>query len=294
MLIDEAMDRRFQKKIYFKLPSQPERKEILEFYINKIDETLKGSINLDYIASITSGLSPAKLESIVKETSFMAIREKLIIDTDLLFKGFERITIGLTDRDESKLDRSRIIFHELGHFICEFDRHHSSGNSISEIKEHMKFLKISSESISKLGALGYVLNSEKDNKLSTRLDIEEEIIALYGGYAAENVYFSNGDGSLVSTGAYNDIEKVSKLLKTVVIDMGMYSKSKVNFGIIGLKNDESFIKEIESISEGLFDKAMERVKTHKALIDYLEPIIFERWVLSKDEIFEIIESFYKK
>lgn len=313
MVMDEAMERRFQKKIYFRLPGLLERKEILEFYINKIDDSLKGDLNLDYIASITTGLSPAKIETVIKEASFIAIRENaqidkenkeylynndldcvkehVNIDTNMLFKAFERIAIGMTTRDESKVDRKRIILHELGHFICEFDRYNDL--PLSEIKEKMKFLKISSESISKVGALGYVLNSVDSEKLRTRIDIEEEIISLYGGYAAESIYFSDGTGDMVSTGAYNDIEKVSKLLKLVIVDMGMYSKSKVNFGVIGLKNDENFVIEIEKLSEELFNKAMSRVVENKELIDFLEGYVFDKWVLGKDELFNLIEEFQK-
>jgi cell division protease FtsH len=316
MSIDEAMERRFKKKIYFKLPGQPERKEILEYYMNRIDDELKGDVNFDYIASITTGLSPAKIETVINEASLIAIRENakidleneladknnsnitikdhVTIDTNLLFKAFERISIGMTNRDESKPDRKRIILHELGHFICEFERYYNEEKDLSIVKEKMKFLKISSESISKFGALGYVLSSDSDNKLNTRLDIEEEIIALYGGYAAESIYFSNGDNSLVSTGAYNDIEKVSKLLKLVVIELGMYSKSKVNFNIIGLKNDESFVSDIEKLSEELFNKSSRRVSKNKELINYLEGFIFDKWVLSKDEIFELIVKFKSK
>lgn len=311
MAIDEAMERRFKKKIYFKLPSLPERKEILNYYVSKVDSKLKGELNLDYIASITTGLSPAKIETVINEASLIVIRENvkieeenksatknglpikdlIKIDTNILFKAFERISIGMTNRDESKPDRKRIIFHELGHFICEFDRYYSKDTNLDNVKDKIKFLKISSESISKFGALGYVLNSESDNKLNTRTDIEEEIIALYGGYAAESIYFSNGDSSLVSTGAYNDIEKVSKLLKLVVMDLGMYSTSKVNFNLIGLKNDEAFVSEIEALSDKLYNKAIERIYKNHALITYLEGFIFDKWVLSKDEIFELIAGF---
>jgi cell division protease FtsH len=291
MNIDEAMERRFKKKIFFRLPSHPERKEVIEFYLSKIDPERIIEVNSNYIAGITAGLSPAKIETIINEASFISIRTQSKIDTNMVFNAFEKIAIGHTNREDDNDDRERIVIHEIGHFICEYDGYVQEGLSIDEIKEKTSFLKISSESISKFGALGYVLNSGENKKLKTRHRLEEDIVSLYGGYAAESVFFSDSNDQYVSTGGSNDIEKVSNLLKHMICDIGMYSASKINYGVLELKNDTALIYKITEVADKLYAESKFRIKNNIPLIEHLRDILLKEWVLNKDEIFDIIKAF---
>lgn len=300
MEMDDAMERRFKKKIFFRLPNKEERKLIFEFYLSKIKEENKSKdINTHYLSEITSRLSPAKIQTIIEESSLLAIRTNELITTQTIVKSFERITVGETTRkttDKQQEVRRTIILHELGHFIADFDNKLSKNDTfdLNKIKSDMSILKISSESISKYNALGYVLNSEEDVSIYTKRGLEEEIISLYGGLAAE-VHFLNNDSlntDNITTGSYNDIEKVSKILKKMVIELGMYSSSKINLNILGLKDDNNNLTLINKISENLFNESLEKVKKHEELILFLYKVLEEKWVLTKEELFKEIEDFY--
>jgi len=291
--IDEAMERRFKKKIFFKLPDQKERLEIIRFYLNKIDQEIIDLTDKDieHFSKITTNLSPAKIETIIKDSTLQAIRKGLKITKDILYKSYELITIGHTNRDLSKEDnRERIIIHELGHFITEYERYKSKGLSLEEIKNKVSLIKISSESISKYNVLGYVMN-EPNNNISTKEDLEEEIISLYGGYVAESHFYSSKRDLLVSTGSFNDIEKVTDILELMIVKIGMYSSAKINLKKVGLEDNESIKNKFNEVSELLFKESMKRIMRNEELILYLKNILIKEWVLYKENLFEKINEF---
>jgi cell division protease FtsH len=238
-------------------------------------------------------MSPAKLETIINEASLMSIREDKVIDTQLLLKAFERIAVGMTTRKMTEgEDKARkvIIYHELGHFINEFTlKMDEFDQNIDTVKKNIPFLKISSEAIQQHNALGYVLNSQDDIMLKTKEDLEREITILYGGHASEEVFLNR-----VTTGAYNDIEKISKILKMMVFELGMYSGSKINFNVLEIENSLENIEKMKEVSEKLFLAAKKIVVDNKDLIEYLYIILEKEWVLDKDQIFFHISEFYSR
>ena len=184
--MDEAMLRRFSVKINFRLPNKAERRALLSVFLRRKDKAVVAweQLNLDYVAEITSNLSPALLESVVDGASMIAIEEGCQIDTDLLFRAFERSAIGLTDRAasaEKDKQRERVALHELGHFFMQIDPLLRQGMPLDEVKTKSTLLKISTESVSKLGALGYVLSAMPDAGLQTLEELEQDVIQLYGG-----------------------------------------------------------------------------------------------------------------
>jgi len=291
--IDEAMARRFKKKIFFRLPSFKERKDIIRFYLNKIDKKYIDSVDIDYIASITSNYSPAKIEMLINEASLIAIRDSVKIDTDILFKAFERLNIGHVSREINRDDdrlREIVILHELGHFICEYDHFYKKyRGDIDKIKNSISLLKISSESISNFdGALGYVLTNDSKKLLSKR-DIEERVIQLYGGLASEHHFFGKDN---ITVGSHNDIEKISNLLKTVIKDLSMYREYKINVDEIDSNMFKKDIEEdISKLSQKLYSEALSRVEKHEGLILYLYYYLHKEWSLTKDELFKYIKQF---
>ena len=162
--MDEAMLRRFSVKINFRLPNKTERQELLRSFLSRKEEGLVdwNDMDLNQVAEITNNLSPALLETVVERASMLSIQDKTVINTDLMFRAFERATIGLTDRAttaEKTRQRERIALHELGHFFMQIDPYLRAGLSLDEVKEKSHLLKISTESVSKLNALGYVLSA---------------------------------------------------------------------------------------------------------------------------------------
>jgi cell division protease FtsH len=289
--MDEAMLRRFSVKINFRLPNRSERRDLLKVFLSKKDEGCVdwGDLNLEYVADITANLSPALLETVVDRASMIAIHEKTVINTDLLFRAFERASIGLTDRAttaEKNKQRERVALHELGHFFMQIDPYLRKGMSWDEVKDKSNLLKISTESVSKLGALGYVLSSGEDVSLKTLEELEQDVIQLYGGVAAEELFYGSRG---ISTGSQNDIQKATSMLDSMVNRLSMYSRSKLDY--TQLKRDGSAdeaIKQLEDKADELYNRTLEAMKSYKDIIWSLKGTLLERYVLSKDEVFELL------
>ncbi len=289
--MDEAMLRRFTVKINFRLPNKSERRELLNVFLSRKDAECVdwNNLNLDYAAEITANLSPALLEAVVDRASMIAIQEKTLITTDVLFRAFERASIGLTDRAttaEKDKERERVALHELGHFFMQIDPHLRQGLSWDEVKAKSNLLKISTESVSKIGALGYVLSSANDVSLRTLEEMEQDVIQLYGGVAAEELFYGARG---ISTGSQNDIQKVTAMLDLMVNRLSMYSRSKLDYSQLKREgSQEDALKQVEAKADELYTRTLEAMKTYKELISALTGTLLERYVLSKDEVFALL------
>jgi cell division protease FtsH len=288
--MDEAMLRRFSVKINFRLPNKNERRELLRsFLARKADGCVDWQdLNLDHVAEITANLSPALLQTVVERASMLSIQEKQIINTDLMFRAFERATIGLTDRAttaEKTRQRERVALHELGHFFMQIDPWLREGMSLAEVKERSPFLKISTESVSKLGALGYVLSASDDMALRTLEELEHDVIQLYGGVAAEELFYGARG---ISVGSQNDIEKATSMLDLMVNKLSMYSRSKIDHS--QFKDKEAGLGQVEAKADELYSYTLKAIADYRDQIDELKGVLMDQYVLSKDAIFALLEE----
>jgi cell division protease FtsH len=291
--MDEAMLRRFSVKINFRLPNKGERKELLRSFLARKKEGLVdwNDLDLDQVAEITQNLSPALLETVVERASMLSIQEKTIINTDLLFRAYERATIGLTDRAttaEKHKQRERIAVHELGHFFMQIDPFLRAGMSLSEVKEKSHLLKISTEAVSKIGALGYVLQSGEDMSLRTLEELERDVIGLYGGVAAEELFYGARG---ISVGSQNDIEKITKMLSLMVGRLSMYSRAKIDYS--QLQNDasgEHTLRQVEEKSDELYNYTLNSIRDYKDVIVSIKETLLDQYVLSKDAVFNLLDA----
>ncbi len=289
--MDEAMLRRFAVKINFRLPNKAERRELLHVFLKRKDEQVVAwdRLNLEYVAEITANLSPALLETVVDRASMIAIEEGSTIDTDLLFRAFERSAIGLTDRAasaEKDRQRERVALHELGHFFMQVDPLLKQGLPLEDVKSQSSLLKISTESVSKLGALGYVLSSTPDAGLQTLEELEQDVMQLYGGVAAEELFYGARG---ISVGSQNDIQKATARLDLMVNQLSMYSRSKLDYR--QFKRDgarEDAVREVEQKSDELYSRTLDTVAGYRPWMTKLKDTLMERYVLSKDEVFALI------
>jgi cell division protease FtsH len=289
--MDEAMLRRFAVKINFRLPNKAERRELLGVFLRRKDPKVINweSLNLNYVAEITANLSPALLETVVDRASMIAIEEKTQIDTQLLFRAFERSAIGLTDRAASAdkdRQRERVALHELGHFFMQIDPLLKQGLQLDEVKQKSPLLKISTESVSKLGALGYVLSATPDAGLQTLEELEQDVIQLYGGVAAEELFYGARG---ISVGSQNDIQKVTARLELMVNQLSMYSRSKLDYR--QLKRDgahDDSLRAVEAKADELYSQTLAAIASYRGWMELLKTTLMERYVLSKDEVFELI------
>lgn len=289
--MDEAMLRRFAVKINFRLPNKAERRELLSVFLRRKEAHVVDweQLNLDYVAEITANLSPALLETVVDRASMIAIEEKTRIDTTLLFRAFERSAIGLTDRAasaEKDKQRERVALHELGHFFMQIDPLLKQGLPLDEVKQKSPLLKISTESVSKLGALGYVLSATPDAGLQTLEELEQDVMQLYGGVAAEELFYGARG---ISVGSQNDIQKVTARLELMVNQLSMYSRSKLDYR--QLKRDgahDDSLRAVEAKADELYSQTLAAMAAYRGWMEQLKSTLMERYVLSKDEVFELI------
>jgi cell division protease FtsH len=291
--MDEAMLRRFSVKINFRLPNKAERRELLRSFLSRKKEGLVDwdDLDLDQVAEITTNLSPALLESVVERASMISIQEKAIINTDLMFRAFERATIGLTDRAttaEKHKQRERVALHELGHFFMQIDPYLRAGLPLAQVKEKSHLIKISTEAVSKIGALGYVLQSNDDMSLRTLEELERDVVGLYGGVAAEEMFYGARG---ISVGSQNDIEKVTKMLNLMVSRLSMYSRSKIDYS--QLQQDggaERTLRQVEEKSDELYNYTLASMREYKTVIESLKDTLLDQYVLSKDAVFALLEE----
>ncbi|GGB97366.1 AAA family ATPase [Pseudoduganella buxea] len=291
--MDEAMLRRFSVKINFRLPNKAEREELLRSFLKRKEDGLVdwNDMNLSQVAEITANLSPALLETVVDRASLLSIQDKTVINTDLMFRAFERATIGLTDRAttaEKTRQRERIALHELGHFFMQIDPYLRAGLTLDEVKEKSHLLKISTESVSKLNALGYVLSAGDDMSLRTLEEMERDVMQLYGGVAAEELFYGARG---ISVGSQNDIQKATSMLDTMVNRLSMYSRSKLDYS--QFKNDNSgehTLVQLEAKADELYSLTLNSISDYRDVMESLKDVLMERYVLTKDDVFELLHE----
>jgi len=287
--MDEAMLRRFKKKIHFREPNLEERKAILLHYLAGIEKK-EEHIDIGYLAKNMAGLTPAAIESIVQEAGLIALREEKQVGTEILLQAFERSIVGQSSREmtqgQEKMRRS-IAVHEVGHFLVEYHRAVLEGGSMMQVKEATRILKISSESISQKRALGFAMRESDDGMLLENIaDMEWKLRQLYGGVAAEQtVYGKSG----ITTGSADDIEKATVLLKHMINRNNVYGMAKLNYDILGV--NEHRVGLLEEKAKQFFGESMEIIERHEGLLVYLSDVLIKEWSLSKDEIFEHIEIY---
>jgi len=192
-----------------------------------------------------------------------------------------------TTKDQERV-RHIISIHEIGHFLANFKQTLKENEmDMQKTKEQMKVIKISSESISRANALGYVLSESEELLLHSINELEKEVRILYGGVAAEELIFGKSN---ITTGSANDIEKITHILNHLFIETSAYSTAKLKLDNIELLKKEAY-KKMESKASELYDETLTLLKEDKELIEHLANRLIERWVLSKEEIFEEISNY---
>lgn len=272
MAMDEAMLRRFQMKVDFRLPNKEEREAIVQHYLSQRADKVEDELDLRHLVEITEGRSPADLETIVNQAGINAVQAGELISTDTLMHAAERVMVGNVNANTTKereRDRRIIAIHEWGHFLVDFDAERKRTNGDWEkILADMKTLKISLKANPRNNALGFVFHKQGANLLKTKADIEHDVRVLLGGMANEELFFGE-DGT--TNGAHNDITRVTRLLHHAVAEMGMYRKTRLNFG--ALANDGHGPKTVDEETRTIMEQQSERLYAEtKAVLARMKPL----------------------
>ena len=207
-ILDPALLRpgRFDRQVLVDKPDLEGRIEILNVHIK--DVKVDKAVDLRDVAVMTAGLAGADLANIINEAALLAGREEATTVNPSHFKeAVERQIAGLEKKSRriSPKERRIVAYHESGHaLIAEVTMGAKKVNKVSIVPRG-------------LAALGYTLNTPEENKyLMQKHELLAEVDTLLGGRAAEEVYIGE-----VSTGAGNDLERATDIIKSMATIYGM-------------------------------------------------------------------------
>ncbi len=207
-VLDPALLRpgRFDRRIPVELPDLKGRVAILKVHAR--DVRCEGSIDFDVIARATSGCSGAELANIVNEAALRAVRMgRSAVTQEDLQESVETVIAGMQRKNAVISDREKriIAYHEIGHALVAASQKNSAPVTKITIIPRTS------------GALGYTMQVEEDEHvLMSKEEALEQLATLTGGRTAEELVFGS-----VTSGASNDIEKITRLARAMVTRFGM-------------------------------------------------------------------------
>ncbi len=217
-VLDEAILRpgRFDRQIQVTLPDIKGREAILK--IHSRNKNISSSVNLTEVARRTPGFSGAQLENVLNEATLLAVREnKKVISMNDIDEAIDRVIGGPArhGRIISPEERKQIAYHEAGHALVGL---HTKNTEIVQ--------KITI--IPRGDAAGYTLQTpqEQEKVIQTKSDILNQIRMTLGGRASEEIIFGKEN---ISTGAANDLYKVTNMARAVVMQLGMTNVGLTQF-----------------------------------------------------------------
>jgi len=209
-ILDPALLRpgRFDRRVVIDRPDMVGRRKILDIHVR--GKPLGRDVDLDVVARQTPGFSGADIENLVNEAAILAARRNgKSIKMEDMQEAIEKVIAGPERKSRliSEEEREIIAYHEAGHALVMHNLAHCDPvHKVSIVSRGM--------------ALGYTMGlPQEDRHLQHKTKFEDDLAGLLGGRAAEEIVF--GD---VTTGASNDLERVTKMARAMVTQYGMSSK----------------------------------------------------------------------
>jgi len=208
-ILDHALLRpgRFDRQIAIDLPTLPERKAIFEVYLRKILLEKAVETYSSRLAALTPGHSGADIANIVNEAALHAAREKgTFVREDDFEYAIERVIAGMEKKSSTMTpaERKVVAFHEAGHTLTGWLLEHTD-----------PIMKVSIIPRTK-GTLGFAQYLPSDQRLYSTEQLFDRMCMMLGGRAAEAITFKK-----ITTGAQDDLEKVTQLAYRQVVQFGM-------------------------------------------------------------------------
>ncbi|XP_046678574.1 paraplegin [Homalodisca vitripennis] len=271
-VLDKALLRpgRFDRHILIDLPTLEERKQIFETHLKGItleDQPSKYSHRMAYL---TPGFSGADIANVCNEAALHAARSKQpkVTGADLEY-AVERVVGGTEKRSHamSPAEKRVVAYHESGHAIV--------GWMLPTTDALLKVTIVPRTNM----ALGFAQYTPKDQKLFTKEEIFERMCMALGGRVAESLTFNK-----ITTGAQNDLQKVSQMAYAMVRQYGMGDAT----GLLSFEDDKSSLKPYSKKLAALFDDEVRRIvaKAHQ----HTEKVIQE----NKSKLELLAETLLKK
>ncbi len=292
-ILDPALLRpgRFDRQIVVDRPDRPGRKKILEVHTR--GKPLAREIDVDVLAGQTPGFTGADLSNLVNEAALLAARNGKREITQLeLEEGIMRVIAGPEKKTRVMSEKERRItaYHEMGHAIVG----HFLPNSDPIHKISV---------ISRGQALGYTISLPGEDKfLTTRAELQDTMAMTLGGRAAEEIVFGE-----ITTGASNDLEKVTATAKQMVMRFGM--SEKLGPRVFGHDHGQPFLgrefsaepdysdeiareidDEIRRIVETAHVQAKDILSERKPALEKLSDILIKRETIEREQFEALLEG----
>jgi cell division protease FtsH len=285
-ILDPALLRpgRFDRQIVVDRPDRNGRRKILEVHTK--GKPIDNSVDLDTLAAGTPGFTGADLANLVNEAALLAARRgrKTIGELELE-EGIMRVIAGPEKKTRllSEHERKVTAYHEMGHALV--GHHLPNCDAVHKISI-----------VSRGQALGYTISLPAEDKfLTTKAALMDQMAMTLGGRAAEELVFHE-----VTTGAANDIEKVTATAKHMVMRYGM--SEKLGPRMLGRNHDMPFLgrdmgsepdyseeiareidDEIRRVIEEAHDRARKVLAEHMVELHNLSELLIERETIDKDQ-----------
>ena len=289
-VLDKALLRpgRFDRQIVVSAPDVKAREEILEVHSRK--KKLGEDVDLKLIAKNTAGFAGADLENVLNEAALLAARRNLeVIGMKEIEDAMVKVTMGpeKKSRVRSQKENKLVAYHEAGHAVVS--RYLPTQDPVHQISIVPRGM-----------AGGYTMyRPTEDKSFMSKTEMEENIVSLLGGRVAEKLILDD-----ISTGASNDIERATKIARSMVTKYGM--SDRIGAMMLGSSQEEVFLgrdfaqgKEyseetaslVDTETKRIIDKAYEQainiLNTHIDKLHAVAKVLLEKEKIEGEEFDEI-------
>jgi cell division protease FtsH len=287
-VLDSALLRpgRFDRQILVDKPDRRDREQIFEVHTGNL--LLSNDVDMTVLAGQTPGFAGAEIANVCNEAALLAARkDKDEIEMEDFEQAIDRVIAGLEKKNKiiSPEEREVIAFHESGHAIVGwFSEHTDPVVKVSIVPRG-------------LSALGYAQHLPEERYLYSREALMDRMTMMLGGRVAEEIVFGS-----ITTGAQNDLERVTKMAYAMVVDYGMSERvGQVSFNlsqrgeedpIFDKPYSESTAKIIDEEVKALITEARERARDllteRRQTLDRMAEALLEQEVLGAQELVNLL------
>jgi AFG3 family protein len=284
-VLDRALLRagRFDRQIHVELPDMKERKEIFDVHLRPLK--LDKNLDIEFLAKQTPGFSGADIANVCNEAALIAARKnKKQVEKQDFLDATDRIIGGLEKKNKiiSEIEKRTIAYHEAGHA------------TVSWLLEHANPL-VKVTIIPRGRALGAAWYLPEERQITTTEQLFDEMCSALGGRASEEINFK-----MISTGALNDLERVTKLAYAMVSYFGMSDKvgnisfydstGQAEFSFnkpYSEKTAELIDEEVNKLIDSQYERAKKILKENREGLEKLAQQLLEKEVIFSEDLEKI-------
>lgn len=281
-ILDKALLRagRFDRQIHVDLPDLNERKEVFGVHLKPLK--LDISVDVDLLARQTPGFSGADIANVCNEAALIAARQKKnAVDKQDFLDAVDRIVGGLEKKSKimTSQEKETIALHEAGHATLSWFLEHAN-----------PLIKVTI--VPRGRALGAAWYLPEERQITTKEQMLDEMCAILGGRAAEELFVGH-----ISTGAMNDLERVTKQAYGMIAYAGMsdklpnlcyYNNSEYSFQRpYSERTAELIDNEVKELINSQYERAKRLLNEHKEGHAALAKVLMEREVIFSDDVEKI-------